>query len=67
MICERRSSGLARRRLLAEATMTFEDELQARLGSVLTGRSLDQFGTMLVKLRAANRPATSREEISPAS
>src|SRR5216684_6030588 len=57
----------AGRRLLEEATKTFEDELQARLGSVLTGRSLDQFGAMLVKLRAANRPVTSREEISPAS
>ena len=57
----------AGRRLLAEATKTFEDELQARLGSVLTGRSLDRLGAMLVKLRAANRPVASREEISPAS
>jgi DNA-binding MarR family transcriptional regulator len=57
----------AGRRLLAEATKTFEDELQARLGSVLTGRSLDRFGAMLVTLRAANRAVASREEISPAS
>jgi DNA-binding MarR family transcriptional regulator len=57
----------AGRRLLEEATKTFEDELHTRLGSVLTGRSLDQFVGMLMMLRAANRPVTSREEISPAS
>lgn len=57
----------AGRRLLAKATKTFQDELQTRLGSVVTGRSLDQFGATLMTLRAANRPVTSREEISPAS
>jgi DNA-binding MarR family transcriptional regulator len=57
----------AGRRLLEEATRTFENELHTRLGSVLAGRSLDQFGATLTKLRAANRPVTSREEISPAS
>jgi DNA-binding MarR family transcriptional regulator len=57
----------AGRRLLAEAAKAFEDELHTRLGSVLTGRSLDQFGAMLAKLRAANRPVTPREKISPAS
>jgi MarR family transcriptional regulator, organic hydroperoxide resistance regulator len=46
----------AGKRLLASATRTFEDELQARLGSVVSGRSLDQFGATLAKLRAANRP-----------
>jgi MarR family transcriptional regulator, organic hydroperoxide resistance regulator len=57
----------AGRRLLEEAIETFEDELQTRLGSVLTGRSLDQLAGMLMQLRAANRPVTSRDEISPAS
>ena len=57
----------AGRRLLEEAIETFEDELQTRLGSVLTGRSLDQSAGMLMQLRAANRPVTSRDEISPAS
>ncbi len=46
----------AGRRLLAEATRNFEDELGTRLGSVIGGRSLDQFGATLMKLRAANRP-----------
>ena len=46
----------AGRRLLAKATRTFEDELQTRLRSVVGGRSLDQFGATLMKLRAANRP-----------
>jgi DNA-binding MarR family transcriptional regulator len=55
------------RRLLKKATKTFEDELQTRLGSVVTGRSLDQFGATLIRLRAANRPVTSSEEIAPAS
>ena len=46
----------AGRRLLAKATRTFEDELQTRLGSVVGGPSLDQFGATPMKLRAANRP-----------
>jgi MarR family transcriptional regulator, organic hydroperoxide resistance regulator len=54
----------AGRRLLARATKTFEDELQIRLGSVVTARSLDQFGATLMKLRAANRRAAANEEIS---
>jgi hypothetical protein len=41
--------------MLAEATRTFEDELQTRLGSVVGGRSLDQSGATLMTLRAANR------------
>jgi MarR family transcriptional regulator, organic hydroperoxide resistance regulator len=45
----------AGRRLLAKATKTFEDELQTRLGSAASVRSLDQFATTLTKLRAANR------------
>jgi DNA-binding MarR family transcriptional regulator len=46
----------AGRRLLAEATTSFEDELRTRLESVVTGRELDQFGATLIQLRAANRP-----------
>src|SRR5258708_3246756 len=57
----------AGRRLLAKATKTFEDELQARLGSVVTGRALDQFGATLTTLLAPNAPATSRAEIPPPS
>jgi DNA-binding MarR family transcriptional regulator len=57
----------AGRRLLAKATKSFEDELQTRLESVVTGRALDQFGATLTRLRAANRPVTSREEIPSAS
>ncbi len=57
----------AGRRLLAKATKSFEDELQTRLESVVTGRALDQFGATLTRLRATNRPVTSREEIPSAS
>jgi MarR family transcriptional regulator, organic hydroperoxide resistance regulator len=57
----------AGRRLLAKATKSFEDELQTRLESFVTGRELDQFGATVVKLRSANRPATSSEETCPAS
>jgi len=60
----------AGRRLLAEATRTFEDELQTRLGPVVGARSLDQFGATLMKLRAANRPvraAGPAGETSPRS
>jgi DNA-binding MarR family transcriptional regulator len=49
-------------RLLAKATKSFEDELEARFESIVTGRALDRFGATLVKLRAANRPATSSED-----
>jgi DNA-binding MarR family transcriptional regulator len=57
----------AGRRLLAKATKTFEDELQTRLGSAASVRSLDQFATTLMKLRAANRRSTQGEDIAPAS
>ncbi|MEN3303918.1 MAG: MarR family transcriptional regulator, organic hydroperoxide resistance regulator [Micromonosporaceae bacterium] len=57
----------AGRRLLAKATRSFEDELQARLESVVTRRVLDQFCATLMMLRAANRPATSSEEMPPTS
>jgi DNA-binding MarR family transcriptional regulator len=56
---DRRSSIIeltpAGRRLLAKATAVFEEELQARLGSAMSARSLEQFATSLTRLRAANR------------
>jgi DNA-binding MarR family transcriptional regulator len=42
------------RRVLAKATKVFEDELRARIGSAVPQRSLQQFHSVLVKLRAAN-------------
>jgi DNA-binding MarR family transcriptional regulator len=57
----------AGRRLLAKATKSFEDELQSRLVSGVTGRALDQFGATLMRLRASNRRVMSQEEIAPAS
>jgi len=44
----------AGRRLLARATRSFEDELQARLEFVVSQRALDQLAATLVRLRAAN-------------
>ena len=41
------------RRLLTEATATFEDELDRRLGSVVSPRALEQFGATLTRLRSA--------------
>lgn len=55
---DRRSSLIeltpAGRRLLASATEAFDDELRTRLGSTVSERSLQQFSTTLVKLRARN-------------
>jgi DNA-binding MarR family transcriptional regulator len=42
-------------RLLIEATRAFEEELQLRLGSMLSPQSLEQFGAILSQLRAAGR------------
>ena len=39
------------KRLLAKATKTFEDELEKRIGSVLSDRNLQQLTSSLVKLR----------------
>src|SRR5215469_7153978 len=54
---DRRSSIIeltpAGRRVLAKATVTFEDELRKRLGSALSDRSLAQFIKTLSRLRAA--------------
>jgi DNA-binding MarR family transcriptional regulator len=61
---DRRSSLIeltpAGQRLLASATEAFEDELQLRLGSAFSERSLQQFGTALAKLRAHSAGAASR-------
>jgi MarR family transcriptional regulator, organic hydroperoxide resistance regulator len=58
---DRRSSIIeltaAGRRVLAKATRVFEDELRARIGSAVSERSLQQFLSTVVKLRAANASA----------
>ena len=48
-------------RQLAKAATTVEDELQSRLGTAVSARSLQQFGSTLGKLRAAGRQTTKRE------
>jgi DNA-binding MarR family transcriptional regulator len=42
------------RRVLTKAAKVFEDELETRIGSAVPERSLQQFHSALVKLRAAN-------------
>lgn len=69
---DRRSSIIeltpAGRRLLARATRAFEDELELRIGSAISARSLDQFSTVLTKLRSAsNRAAAAERNAQPAS
>src|ERR1700752_2071021 len=44
----------AGRRLLIKATRAFEGELETRIGSAVSARSLQQLHTCIVKLRAAN-------------
>jgi DNA-binding MarR family transcriptional regulator len=44
----------AGRRVLAKAAKAFEDELQNRIGSAISARSLQQLYSSIVKLRAAN-------------
>jgi DNA-binding MarR family transcriptional regulator len=44
----------AGRRLLTKASKAFEDELETRIGSAVSARSLQQLYTCIVKLRAAN-------------
>lgn len=55
---DRRSSLIeltpAGKRLLGKATRAFEDELQTRLGSVVSTRQLEQFHATLGRLRRAN-------------
>ena len=47
----------AGRRILTKATRAFEDELQTRIGSAVSARSLQQLYISIVKLRAANASA----------
>ncbi len=47
----------AGKRMLAKATVIFDDELQARLGSALGDRSMQQFAATLTMLRAAGEVA----------
>ena len=49
----------AGRRLLTKATRVFDDELQNRLASGVSERSLQQFSSTLGHLRAANLASTS--------
>jgi DNA-binding MarR family transcriptional regulator len=44
----------AGRRVLANAAKAFEDELETRIGSAVSARSLQQLYSSLIKLRAAN-------------
>ncbi|MEN3272971.1 MAG: MarR family transcriptional regulator, organic hydroperoxide resistance regulator [Actinomycetota bacterium] len=50
----------AGRRMLANATKSFEDELHTRLGAVVSEKELDQLGTTLRTLRASNRRPAQR-------
>jgi DNA-binding MarR family transcriptional regulator len=51
----------AGRRLLMKATTSFDDELQNRLGSVVSVRALQQFGATRLKLRVANTTNASAQ------
>jgi DNA-binding MarR family transcriptional regulator len=55
---DRRSSVIeltaAGRRVLTKAVKAFEDELETRIGSAVSARSLQQLYSSIVKLRAAN-------------
>ena len=57
----------AGRRVMKRATKTFEDELDLRIGQALNPRALDQFATVLRKLRSANRPHAARADTGMAS
>ena len=45
------------RRLLAKATKAFDDELQTRIGSAVTQRQLEQFTSVLERMRAHSAAA----------
>jgi DNA-binding MarR family transcriptional regulator len=44
----------AGRRVLTKAAKAFEDELETRIGSAVSARSLQQLYSSIIKLRAAN-------------
>jgi MarR family transcriptional regulator, organic hydroperoxide resistance regulator len=62
---DRRSSLLERtaegKRVLTEAGVAFDQELQRMLGSAVPERTLRQFAAVLVRLRAANRSVALEE------
>jgi DNA-binding MarR family transcriptional regulator len=51
--------------LLTKATVAFEEELQSRLGRVLSGSSLQQFAETLSQLRSAVCDAQPAEKVVP--
>lgn len=51
----------AGRRLLSKAVKAFEDELETRIGSVVSARSLQQLHSSIVKLRGANASVDDRQ------
>lgn len=51
----------AGRRLLSKAVKAFEDELETRIGSVVSARSLQQLRSSIVKLRGANASVDDRQ------
>lgn len=51
----------AGRRLLSKAIRAFEDELETRIGSVVSARSLQQLHSSIVKLRGANASVSDRQ------
>src|SRR6266446_3843600 len=50
-------------RLMAKADKSFDDELLARLDRVVSERALEQFVATLIRLRSANRPVESSEDL----
>lgn len=63
---DRRSSLIeltaAGRRLLAKASVSFDDELERRVGTVITPRALQQLTTTLTRLRAAGHDLDTTPE-----
>jgi MarR family transcriptional regulator, organic hydroperoxide resistance regulator len=49
------------KRVLTEAGVAFDEELQRMLGSAVPERTLRQFAAVLVRLRAANRSVALEE------
>lgn len=49
------------KRMLTEAGVAFDEELQRMLGSAVPERTLRQFAAVLVRLRAANRSGALEE------
>jgi DNA-binding MarR family transcriptional regulator len=51
-------------RLLAAATVSFDDELEARFGSPISARALQEFGATLTRLRAALQDTEDQEPLA---